>query len=428
MIKFSPQGYRLLVPFLLPAAALYLLWRARKQPSYLKHWGERFAWASFPEAKEGRRRVWLHAVSVGETNATKPLVQAILKEWPDADILLTHMTPTGREAGAKIVALAPDRITQCFLPYDAVYAMRKFLRQTKPDLGLVMETEVWPTVLEEAKRAGIPVALVNARLSQKSFDQAMSQPLVMKDAMSKFSAVCAQADSDAQRLKAMGTVEPVVTGSLKFDIKAPDAAVQKGRAWRQAFGKPVVMLASSRDGEEALLIETLEKSRRTDIRYLLVPRHPQRFAEIEALLQKSSLRYQKRSTVEVPQDVAQDTELILGDSMGEMFFYCAMADVVLMGGSFKPFGCQNVIEPAGLGVPVIVGPSTFNFSEVVRQGKAAQAVWQVADMAEAVTLAHRWIDDPGVLSELKNCALTFAKTHVGATERTMKVLDKLWQK
>ena len=151
MIKFSPQGYRLLVPFLLPAAALYLLWRARKQPSYLKHWGERFAWASFPEAKEGRRRVWLHAVSVGETNATKPLVQAILKEWPDADILLTHMTPTGREAGAKIVALAPDRITQCFLPYDAVYAMRKFLRQTKPDLGLVMETEVWPTVLEEAK-------------------------------------------------------------------------------------------------------------------------------------------------------------------------------------------------------------------------------------------------------------------------------------
>ena len=370
-----------MIKFLLPAAALYLLWRARKQPSYLKHWGERFAWASFPEAKEGRRRVWLHAVSVGETNATKPLVQAILKEWPDADILLTHMTPTGREAGAKIVALAPDRITQCFLPYDAVYAMRKFLRQTKPDLGLVMETEVWPTVLEEAKRAGIPVALVNARLSQKSFDQAMSQPLVMKDAMSKFSAVCAQADSDAQRLKAMGTVEPVVTGSLKFDIKAPDAAVQKGRAWRQAFGKPVVMLASSRDGEEALLIEALEKSRRTDIRYLLVPRHPQRFAEIEALLQKSSLRYQKRSTVEVPQDVAQDTGLILGDSMGEMFFYCAMADVVLMGGSFKPFGCQNVIEPAGLGVPVIVGPSTFNFSEVVRQGKAAQAVWQVADMA-----------------------------------------------
>ena len=424
-MNISPQSYRFLVPVLLPAAALYLLWRARKQPSYLKNWGERFAWSDFPAPRQGHPVIWVHAVSVGETNATRPLIRAILDQWPDCDILLTHMTPTGREAGQKIVQMAPDRIRQCFLPYDAVFAVRKFLKQTRPSMGLLMETEVWPTVLEEAHSLGIPMALVNGRLSEKSYNQAMRVPDLMKKAMGRFNAVCAQAESDAERFRAMGTVEPVITGSLKFDIKAPDEALDLAHRWKSRMKKPVVMFASTRDGEEALIIEALKTRADSDVTYLLVPRHPQRFGEVEEMLKNSGLKYQKRSELTDVTDIRENTRVILGDSMGEMFFYCALSDITLMGGSFKPFGCQNVIEPASVGVPVIVGPSTFNFSMVVQRGVVGGAIYQVETVAQGIELAHSWLDNTDKLRELKEKARAFSDAYVGATERTMKVLEAL---
>lgn len=424
-MNISPQSYRFLVPVLLPAAALYLLWRARKQPSYLKNWGERFAWSDFPAPRQGHPVIWVHAVSVGETNATRPLIRAILDQWPDCDILLTHMTPTGREAGQKIVQMAPDRIRQCFLPYDAGFAVRKFLKQTRPSMGLLMETEVWPTVLEEAHSLGIPMALVNGRLSEKSYNQAMRVPDLMKKAMGRFNAVCAQAESDAERFRAMGTVEPVITGSLKFDIKAPKEALSLAHRWKSRMKNPVVMFASTRDGEEALIIEALKTRAKSDVTYLLVPRHPQRFGEVEEMLKNSGLKYQKRSELADVTDIREDTQVILGDSMGEMFFYCALSDITLMGGSFKPFGCQNVIEPASVGVPVIVGPSTFNFSMVVQRGIAGGAIYQVDDVAQGIELAQAWLGNADKLRELKEKAKAFSDAYVGATERTMKVLEAL---
>lgn len=424
-MNISPQSYRFLVPVLLPAAALYLLWRARKQPSYLKNWGERFAWSDFPAPRQGHPVIWVHAVSVGETNATRPLIRAILDQWPDCDILLTHMTPTGREAGQKIVQMAPDRIRQCFLPYDAVFTVRKFLKQTRPSMGLLMETEVWPTVLEEAHSLGIPMALVNGRLSEKSYNQAMRVPDLMKKAMGRFNAVCAQAESDAERFRAMGTVEPVITGSLKFDIKAPKEAPSLAHRWKSRMKNPVVMFASTRDGEEALIIEALKTRAKSDVTYLLVPRHPQRFGEVEEMLKNSGLKYQKRSELADVTDIREDTQVILGDSMGEMFFYCALSDITLMGGSFKPFGCQNVIEPASVGVPVIVGPSTFNFSMVVQRGIAGGAIYQVDDVAQGIELAQAWLGNADKLRELKEKAKAFSDAYVGATERTMKVLEAL---
>lgn len=424
-MNISPQSYRFLVPVLLPAAALYLLWRARKQPSYLKNWGERFAWSDFPAPRQGHPVIWVHAVSVGETNATRPLIRAILDQWPDCDILLTHMTPTGREAGQKIVQMAPDRIRQCFLPYDAVFAVRKFLKQTRPSMGLLMETEVWPTVLEEAHSLGIPMVLVNGRLSEKSYNQAMRVPDLMKKAMGRFNAVCAQAESDAERFRAMGTVEPVITGSLKFDIKAPKEALSLAHRWKSRMKNPVVMFASTRDGEEALIIEALKTRAKSDVTYLLVPRHPQRFGEVEEMLKNSGLKYQKRSELADVTDIREDTQVILGDSMGEMFFYCALSDITLMGGSFKPLGCQNVIEPASVGVPVIVGPSTFNFSMVVQRGIVGGAIYQVDDVAQGIELAQAWLGNADKLRELKEKAKAFSDAYVGATERTMKVLEAL---
>ena len=426
-MNISPKAYRRLVPCLMPLAALYLLWRARKQSDYLKHWGERFAWSDFPQPRPNHPRIWIHAVSVGETNATRPLVQAILKEWPHCDILLTHMTPTGRDAGAKIKALAPERIEQCFLPYDAPYAMEKFLRQTQPRLGIVMETEVWPTVLEEAKRKGIPMLLANARLSEKSFNQAMKAEDLMRDAMSKFSAVCAQSPKDAERLVSIGTKTPEITGSLKFDIQAPRVALEKATYWKAIIGRPIMLLASTRAGEEEVLINELCQTVQSNTLYLLVPRHPQRFDEVEGIVKASGLRYQRRSALECPSDLLADTQVLLGDSMGEMFFYCALADVTMMGGSFKPFGCQNVIEPASVGVPVVVGPSTFNFAQVVEEGKRIGGIFQVENEKEAFAHAHALLDDHQAWQTAHAKAVEFSQAFIGATERTMKVIRTLWK-
>ena len=427
-MNISLRTYRLIIPLLLPLAALYLLWRARKQPDYLKHWSERYATGHFQAKRPGSFRIWIHAVSVGETNATRPLVTAILKRWPECDILLTHMTPTGRDAGKKIVALAPERIQQCFLPYDAAYAVRKFYREVQPDVGIIMETEVWPMLLAVGRELQIPLMLANARLSEKSFNQAMKFPRLMTEAMGQFSVVCAQAPSDAKRLQAMGARDITITGSLKFDIQPPAQALAKARQWKPYFKRPVVLLASTRDGEEAPLIEAIRASgRTTDVCYLLVPRHPQRFAEVEELLKKSGLSFVKRSTLSEPGELGSET-VVLGDSMGEMFFYCALADVTIMGGSFGPFGCQNVIEPASVGVPVIVGESTFNFSEVVHHGLEKGAIVQVQDAEKAIAAALDWLDHPQELQSRRARAEEFAKAYVGATDRTMQVLEQLCRK
>lgn len=431
-MQISPKGYRFLVPLLLPLAVLYLLWRARKQPDYLKYWSERFAWGSFPAPRVGHPRIWIHAVSVGETNATRPLVQAILKKWPQCDILLTHMTPTGRDTGRKIVELAPDRIQQAMLPYDAVFAVRQFLRQTQPLMGIVMETEVWPTLLEEARVNQIPMVLANARLSEKSYNQAMKFESVMRDAMGKFSKVCAQSQKDADRLLSLGTVEPEVVGSLKFDIQPPKKSLLLASDWKSQIKEKILLMASTRDGEEQQFIDAIEAFRKevpsVPVKYLLVPRHPQRFAEVEQMLKKSSLRYQKRSELTSVQDLKPETDVIFGDTMGEMFFFCALADVTLMGGSYENFGCQNVIEPASVGVPVIVGPYTFNFATVVERAIEMGAIEQVKNAKEGVVLAHAWLANDQELANRKANALAFSQAYVGATERHMRVLEHLWSK
>ena len=210
--------YRAVSVVALPLASLYLMWRSRRQPAYRQFWDERFAWSSFP-LKTGRPRVWIHAVSVGETNAAKPLLEAVLERWPECDVLLTHMTPTGREAGAKLVALAPDRIHQCYLPYDAPYAVEKFFRQTQPTIGIIMETEVWPNLMSEAKRCGVPMVLANARESEKSRAQAEKFLDVMGPAFGSFTAILAQSEEDKERLESLGGRNVTVCGSVKFDIR-----------------------------------------------------------------------------------------------------------------------------------------------------------------------------------------------------------------
>ncbi len=430
-MKLTMGKYRLLTRLAVPAAAAYLLMRSRKQPAYRNFWGERFGFSEYP-APKASPRIWVHAVSVGETNAARPLIEAMLEKWPDADILLTHMTPTGRDAGARIAAKAPERISQCYLPYDLPGAMSAFFRQTKPSMAIVMETEIWPVMMEEAERWGVPAVLVNARESEKSLRKALKVKDLMIPAVKRFAAVLAQSEADAARFSQLGAERIAVTGSLKFDIR-PDAEQQeKALLWKTAVNRPVELIASTREGEEALLLEALSRRKTScgSVRnlILLVPRHPQRFDSVAKLIENCGFSVQRKSRIRGPEELSPETEILLGDTMGEMSFYCALADTALMGGSFLEYGCQNLIEPCAAGVPVVLGPSVFNFAEAAANALSAGAALQVKTADEALRQSAAWISDPEELKKRRQAALQFAAGYVGATDRTMAVLEKVWKK
>ena len=428
-MKITPKMYRAISVVALPLASLYLMWRSRRQPEYRQFWDERFAWSSFP-LKTNRPRVWIHAVSVGETNATKPLLSAILNEWPECDVLLTHMTPTGREAGKALVAMAPDRVVQCYLPYDAPYAVRKFFRQTRPTMGIIMETEVWPNLMSEANHCGIPMVLANARESEKSREKAARIIELMRPAFESFEVILAQSEEDKKRFESLGAKNLLVCGSVKFDIKPNLSQVVAARDWKARLTRPVALIASTRVGEEARFAKALKQN--PDIRHrmltIIVPRHPERFDSVYQLLVNEGFKVCRRSQLRDASDIPEDCDIVLGDSMGEMSFYCAISDMVAMGGSFEPFGFQNVIEPALAGSPVVVGPSIFNFDKIVRDGRAAGAMVQVQTPDEALTCFGEWLEKPMERVMAAEAALAFAKEYAGATDRMMKVLEEIWNK
>ncbi len=423
------QGvYRAVTMVALPLASLYLTWRSRRQPAYREFWDERFAWSTYP-LRGDRPRVWIHAVSVGETNAVEPLLRRMLAAWPDCDVLLTHMTPTGRETGGRLVRMAPDRIHQCYLPYDAPYAVERFFQQTRPTLGIVMETEVWPNVMAEAKRLGIPMVLANARESEKSRRQAARWIQLMGPAFASFSAVLAQSAEDEARLRSLGAQNITVCGSIKFDIEPDPSQRAAAKDWKARLVKPVALLASTRQGEEWLFAEALkgrpELLKRVHL--LVVPRHPQRFDEAARVFSERGFSVVRRSQITDPLKIRGDVDVILGDSMGEMSFYCALADMTAMGGSFGDFGSQNVIEPAMAGSPVVVGPSTFNFDEIVKNGVECGAMRRVRDAGEALALFEHWLEHPGERRAAGAAALDFSGRWSGAAGRMMNILEALWQ-
>lgn len=402
----------------LPAVAAYLLWRGLHQREYLQHWPERFCGRG-AHAPQGVPVLWLHAVSVGETRAAQPLIAALLRECPQAHLVLTHMTPTGRAVGQALAREWPGRVHVRYLPYELGPALRRFLRQVRPQLGIVMETEVWPKLLQVAQAQGLPMALVNARLSEKSAARARRFEPLMRSAAQGFTRVLAQTQADANRLAHFYEGPIDVVGNLKFDLTPSPQLIEAGRALHR---RPTVLLASSREGEEALFLDIwTEKKSCSDPDFSfdvwIVPRHPQRFDEVEKLCITRGIDLARRS-----KKSGSEHNYFLGDTMGEMPLYYALADVTLMGGSFGPFGSQNLIESCAVGTPVIVGPSTYNFAQVVRDAVAAGAAVQVADMNEAVRVARELLGDAARLEAMRAAALEFAQAHRGATQRTVRVL------
>lgn len=406
--------YNLLLYLALPLLLARLLWRARRQPQYLRHVGERFGWGLPPVAGPC---IWVHAVSVGETRAAEPLIRALQARHPGHRILLTHMTPTGRETGA---ALFGDSVTQCYLPYDHPGAVARFFRHYRPDAGVLIETEVWPNLIRAGRTSGVPLYLVNARLSERSQRGYRRVGALACEALRGFTAIAAQGAADAQRLRELGAREVTVTGNLKFDVEPAPEQVAQGAALRLSVApRPVILAASTRDGEEELLLDAVRGHGLGAVLLVIVPRHPQRFDTVAALVAARGLHLQRRSAGGA---VARETQVLLGDSMGEMPLYYAACDVALIGGSFLPYGAQNLIEPAALGTPVVIGPSVYNFAEAARTALEAGAAVAAADMAEGVRLAADIAADAGRCRAMGEAGQDFTAAHRGATGRILEMI------
>ena len=397
--------------------------RAQAEPLYGQFIEERFGHYSQSSRQDW---IWIHAVSLGETRTAAILLQGLRQALPGMKLLLTNGTATGREEGRKLLQ---DGDLQVWQPWDSPEVLDRFFSAFKPKLGLLLETEVWPLLVQGAQVHGVPLMLVNARMSDKSMLKAQRWPSLMQPAYAGLSAVCAQAQDDATRLKALGAKVQGIFGNLKFDAKPDAVQLALGQSWRQQLTAPVVMLASSREGEESAWLAAWQTFilQRSDVHvyWLIVPRHPQRVAEVESLLLSGGLRVSRRSTWGQEGPTHPTPVVLLGDSLGEMALYYSLSDVALLGGSFEKLGGQNLIEAAACACPIVMGPHTFNFAEASEAAQASGAAQRASDMAEAVRLAVETVQSKQAQQMRSNHAVQFAQQHGGATERTVLAVREL---
>jgi 3-deoxy-D-manno-octulosonic-acid transferase len=426
--------------------------RAKVEPVYGQKVEERFGHYSVP-AESGA--VWVHAVSLGETRAAAILVAKLRYLMPGMQLLLTHGTATGRSEG---LALLQAGDTQVWLPWDTLGATKRFLAHFNPSVGIVMETEVWPNLCAAAHGAGVPMVLANARLNASSERSALRLAWLARPAYASFAQVWAQTPGDAQRLKVVGAQTVSVQGNLKFDASVAPQQVQQGRAWRAASVRPVVMLASSREGEEALFLEQIHALAQSNIagaainsaalgqssslvqaassgsqvaassapvQWMIVPRHPQRFDAVAQSITHAGFTVSRRSQW---QEAPQHADVWLGDSLGEMTVYYGLADVALLGGSFAPLGGQNLIEAIAATCPIVMGPHTFNFADAAQTALEQGAALRVQGMAQGVEAAVALAADAPRRAAMGTAGDQWLSTSRGAAQRmAQEVVDMLGQ-
>ncbi len=406
--------YSLALRLLTPVYLARLWWKGRKEPVYRKRIGERLGRY---EQKPRRGRggvVWVHAVSLGETRAAGPLIKALRAELPEMRLLLTCSTATGVQAGLELLEHQDD---QAWLPYDTPGAVRRFLKRYRPAVGIVMETEVWPNLMARAQTLHIPMVLANARLSLKSQRKGRRFARLLVPALNSFTRILAQTARDAQRFRELGARTVEVCGNTKFDLTPPPKLLVRGHEWRAALQRPVVLMAVSREGEEESLFDEWRAVPQPRPLLVVVPRHAPRFDDVAEMAQQAGFSMARRSTwTDEPPADARQSDVWLGDSMGEMPLYYALSDVALLGGSFAPLGGQNLIEAAACGCPLLMGQHTFNFEEAAQLAIDAGAAARMKDMASAVRRAVALVDDPQ-RNEWVEQALSFGIAHRGANER-----------
>ena len=426
----SLRQYQWLGRLFSPALLAWDSWRALRQPIYHPHRCERWA-RGLPAAPLDTPLLWIHAVSVGETQACAPLLNALLEKYPQRAVLLTHMTPTGRDTGRALFAghIAAQRVVQCYLPYDLAGLTQRFLRHFKPQLGILMETEVWPNLVASCAASGVPIGLANGRLSEKSLRKALRFSGLAQSTYAKLSFLAAQSTLDAQRFMQVCPRNVSIVGNLKFDVHANDAQLESGKAFQSSVQRTsqrhIVALASTREGEERLLLTTLKPwlaAQTCPPLLLLVPRHPKRASEIAALLNELGLSFAQRS---LAQPCTTQTQVYLADTLGEMWFYYGASTVAIVGGGWANLGGQNLIEPCMAGCAVIVGPNMFNFAAITQAALAQGAALQcdgVADLNKALDLA---MEQQTVFA---SAGKVFATAHAGSTAKHLDLIATHIQK
>ncbi len=417
-----------------PLLRAKLAQRAKREPAYAQHVQERFGQYDFP-AVQGA--VWVHAVSLGETRTAAILIAQLRQRMPHMRLLLTHGTATGRAEGAKLLQ---DGDKQVWLPWDTTAAMDQFFRHFKPRIGIIMETEVWPNLCAAAPAHGVPLVLANARLNEKSARNAQRLAWLAQPAYAAFSQVWAQTPQDAQRLVAAGARHVTVQGNLKFDAQLSELQLAQGKAWRASSALPVVLLASSREGEEDLFLQQIKAQTQSSlahlaidnvainaaqspkVQWLIVARHPQRFDEVAQKITQAGLTVSRRSQWPA---APQAADVWLGDSLGEMAMYYGLADVALLGGSFAPLGGQNLIEAIAAGCPVVMGPHTFNFADASNTAVDQHAALRAADMASGLAIAVSLSMNTAQRTAMQAAGAQWLKASRGAAQRTVDAVLSL---
>ena len=412
--------YAWLMWLLQPLLRRKLLRRAKAEPLYGSLMEERFGYyhqQNIPPATD-RAWIWVHAVSLGETRAAAALIQQLRFQIPGMRLLLTHGTATGRAQGQ---SLLQARDVQVWQPWDTPAAVARFLKHFQPRIGLLMETEVWPNWVAGCVKAGVPLCLVNGRLSDKSLQSAQRIGWLSRPAYRALAGVWAQSEDDAARFRALGATVCGVMGNFKYDV-VPDAEqLALGKRWRQTLNKPVIMLASAREGEEHMLLDLLAsqelKPHVDAVQWLIVPRHPQRFEEVVQRVEQAGFTVARRS--QWGHTLPDDASVWIGDSLGEMPLYYGLADVALLGGSFAPLGGQNLIEAAACACPIVAGPHTFNFAEATAIAVQVGAAHQCFDLKAALNQAIKLAHNPPALANARQAALGWVGQHRGAAARTV---------
>ncbi|CDZ94633.1 3-deoxy-D-manno-octulosonic-acid transferase [Pseudomonas saudiphocaensis] len=415
--------YTVLFHLGLPLVFLRLLWRARRAPAYSKRIGERFA-IGLPPLKPGG--IWVHAVSVGESIAAAPMIRELMARYPKLPITITCMTPTGSE---RIKALFGDSVQHCYLPYDLPWTAARFLDRVQPKLAVVMETELWPNHIHQCAQRGIPVALANARLSERSARGYARFARLTAPMLAQLSLIAAQTEAEAERFRRLGARPECVevTGSIKFDLtidpKLPEAATTLRQQWG-AVDRPIWIAASTHAGEDEILLDAHRQllASHPNALLILVPRHPERFATVHELCLKQGFGTVRRSLNESPEP---STEVLLGDTMGELLFLYALADVAFVGGSLVPTGGHNLLEPAALGKPVLTGPHLFNFLDIAAQLRDAGALVEVNSAAELAASVDSLWRRSNNKERMREAGLGVLRNNQGALNRLLAGLERL---
>lgn len=413
--------YSIVFTLLIPLILLRLIWRGSRASVYFKRWDERFAIKTAPTSD--KPLIWLHAVSVGEVEAARPLVASLQETYPQHRILITTMTPTG---SARVIKLYGETVLHCYLPYDLPFAVKRFLKTVQPTLGIIMETELWPNLIHYSAEFKIPLVLANARLSARSAKGYQRVAKLARNMLESFSLIAAQSHDDRQRLIELGADKNSVhaVGNLKFEISMPASVNEQAEAMCSAWGdRPVFIAASTHEGEDEIILNASRQIRAKfpDLLLVIVPRHPERFDRVAALSQRAGFKILRRSENGM---CSKAIQVFIVDTMGELPLFYGASDIAFVGGSLVPRGGHNLLEPAALGRAVLIGPHYFNFNEISNQFLQANAAIEITSSETLAECVNDLFSHPQKRAAMGEAGQMLIEQSKGASNRLLNLIKR----